>query len=156
MTPFGALQSRPDPVSVLVCESGRRWCDAARRFVGPFQHATRSAPRIRQVAMDQPIFVVQPAELSKVRAMLAGHKAIVILWEISHQNAPSVALTIAQIGVGRPDVLQLAAIGDAPSRQSNDLSLRILELGVSALVRSPEEFASIARMIRRRFSAQHP
>lgn len=154
MTRFSSHGSTRAPVSVLVCESGRRWCDAARRFVGPFQHATESAPNNRLARIDQPIFAVQPAELSKVRAILAGHKASVILWEISYQNAPAVALTIAQIGVGRPDVLQLAAIGDAPSRQSNDLSLRILELGVSALVRSPEELSSIARMIRRRFSAR--
>ncbi|MCA9139932.1 MAG: hypothetical protein KDB00_24335, partial [Planctomycetales bacterium] len=132
MTSSHGSRLKVEPVSVLVCESGRRWCDAARRFVGPFQHA-QTPDAHEESSM---IFSVQSAEHSKVRAMMAGHEAVVILWELSPDNSPVLALTIAQIGVGRGDVLQLAAIDNPPNRQTNDLTMRIMELGVSAIVRS--------------------
>lgn len=154
--PLSRRSGRSD-VLFLVCESGRRWCDAARRFVGPFQHttsqSTTSPTSNHRVAFaDQPLFQVQPLEPAKVRAMIAGHVAVAILWEISAANTASTALNIAQIGVGRPDALQIVALGEIAAPDAKIFSLQIAELGVSAILSRTEEFATVSRLVRRRFS----
>lgn len=139
-------------VRFLVCESGRRWCDAARRFVGPFQHAAGGASGAGNNTRGQVQMTVSPVEHAKVRASLTGHRSIAILWELTPENAGRIALTIAQIGVGRPDAFQLVAIDHPGSPVTDNLSLRIMELGVAAVVHTPEHFSTIAPLVRRRFA----
>lgn len=147
-----SFHSSPLEVSFLVSESGRRWLDAARRFVGPFQHAPSPAAGTRRVRSAEPRFVVQAVEHSKVRAMIAGRPSVAILWEISPENASSTALTIAQIGVSRSDIFQLITIREDSDGDANRLSLRLMEFGIAAIVPSPEQFGTIAKLVRRRFS----
>ncbi|KAA5540946.1 hypothetical protein FYK55_18715 [Roseiconus nitratireducens] len=156
--PPAAPMPRPS-VELLVCESGHRWCDTARRFVGPFQHAFLSAPPggvpgvVPHTGPSEPVIAVRAVEHSKVRASIAGLPRAVILWEVGGDNAVPVALTLAQIGVGRPDLMQLIAI-DAPSRRiGRRLALSMMELGARAVVQTPEDFADIAPLIRRYFQA---
>ena len=146
------FRSSPPDVSFLVCESGRRWLDAARRFVGPFQHAPRPASGTHRAGSGEPRFSVQAVEHSKVRAMIAGRPSVAILWEISLENASSTALTIAQIGVNRSDIFQLITIREDSGTEANRLSLRMMEFGIAANVPSPEQFGRIAKLVRRRFS----
>lgn len=149
MSQLVSLESPQPEISLLVCESGRRWCDTARRFVGPFQHAPDQLSTER-------LFAVQPIEHEKIHAMIAGLVSVAILWEISTENISSRGLTIAQIGVGRPHVFQIVAIQDESAAESHDLSLRIMELGIAAVVQAPEQFPVIARLLRRRFASVMP
>ena len=145
------VTSRPE-VTVLVCESGRRWCDAARRFVGPFQHAPPLPDHRRGLRSSGPLFTVHAIEHSKVRAMIAGRESVAIVWEISPQTASAIALSISQISVVRPDVVQIVTVSAESASESHDLSLRILELGITAVVETPEQFPMVARLLRRRFT----
>jgi hypothetical protein len=90
--------------------------------------------------------------------MIAGRESVAVLWEISPGDSTSaelssLALSIAKIGVGRPDVFQMIAVGDGPGADADSLTLRVMELGVAAIVQSPEQLATMARLIRRRFSS---
>ncbi|MCO8123615.1 hypothetical protein NHH03_17855 [Stieleria sp. TO1_6] len=165
MSAGGFASPRDRQGLLLVCESGRRWCDAARRFVGPFQHAptagephdalwprSLTADRSDSALGPAPLVRVQSVEGPKVRAAIAGKELVAILWQVSLGNLDAVALSVAQIGVGRPDVLQIAAIDDPLLATAAQLPLRMMELGVRAVVQDPEQFATIARLIRRRFS----
>ena len=138
-------------VNVLVCESGTRWGDVARRFLGP-----RSFWGPDQDPDSGAHFIVRPTEHTKVRSAIGGVTDVVILWEVLPQNVSAIALTVAQIGVGRSDVLQIAAVAADHAGQVNGLSLRLQELGVEATCPSPEAFFPIARLIRRRFAAPNP
>ena len=140
-------------VTFLVCESGRRWCDAARRFVGPFQHAPseslgEAGPQLSPVRC-----LVQAVEHAKVRAAVQDKVAAAILWEVTPDNAARVAMTIAQVGVGRPDVLQIVGLHNGGSADARALRLRLAELGVAAVAENPEDLELIARLVRRRFAA---
>ena len=139
-------------VLFLVCETGHRWCDAARRFVGPFQHARELGSPGCGSTPNGPQFVVQSLEPGKVRAMIAGQSAVAILWEFSRDNAAATALNIAKIGAGRPDVFQVGAIGDLSGQQARSLSLQLTELGLAAILHSPEQLATTSRLIHRRFA----
>ena len=152
MSPSSSIRMSPPEVSLLVCESGRRWCDTARRFIGPFQHAPQLSDDRREARSREAVFVVQSIEHSRVRAMIAGRESVAIVWEISRETASSIALTIAQIGVGRPDVVQLITVCAESAAETRDLSLRILELGIAAVVQTPEQFPMVARLLRRRFA----
>ncbi|MEL6107814.1 MAG: hypothetical protein AAFU85_17455 [Planctomycetota bacterium] len=125
-----------------VVESTSRWCDAARRFVGPFQH-------IDHDPSTQPI-VVRSIELGKVRAAIAGTATTAILWEISSDTLTETALVIAQIGATRSTVLQLAATGD---RSTKGLERCLMELGVRGVLRQPEQLATFARLVHRFFDS---
>lgn len=85
--------------------------------------------------------------------MIAGRDSVAILWEISKENISSRGLTIAQIAVGQPHVFQIVAIDDKSAAESRDLSLRITELGIAAVVQTPEQFPVIARLLQRRFAS---
>ncbi len=138
-------------VRVLVCETGHRWCDAARRFIGPFQHAPadsfgRSPDRAKRT-----LFLVQPARRDQVRAAIQGARHAAILWELSPDNVAQVGASIAQIGVGRPDVLQLVGLDHGHTPRLRRLGLELMELGVRAIAEHPEDLAITARMVHRRF-----
>lgn len=135
-------------VLMLVCESGRRWLDTARRFAGPFQPVSGKSLEV----VEQPCEIVaQPCELGRVRARLSGEPSVVVLWEVTETNAPQVALAIAQIGVGRPDVLQLVALDSSVEMMAPSMTLRLMELSAAGVVHTPEQFPLLARLIRRRF-----
>lgn len=140
-------------VAFLVCESGQRWCDTARRFVGPFQHAEDQRP---SGASAQPSIIVRNVPHQKVRASLASNSDAAVLWEISAENVVQVALSVAQIAVGRPDVMQLVGLHSEAGRAGSSIGLRMLELGVRAVVSSPEEFAIISSLVHRRFQSTLP
>jgi hypothetical protein len=97
------------------------------------------------------VFVVHPIDHAKVRAMIAGQESVAILWEISRETASSIALSIAQIGVVRPDIVQIITVSAESASETQDLSLRILEFGVTAVVQTPEQFPLVARLLRRHF-----
>ncbi|QDV47209.1 hypothetical protein Enr13x_71180 [Stieleria neptunia] len=152
MNRFVAVAPTGQAIPFWVCESGRRWSDAAKRFVGPFQHDADTEACGQAVGSGRPTFHVQVFEAAKIRALLAGQSDLVLLWELSAENTSAVALHIAQIGASRPDVMQWAAIDDVSPHQSASLSLRIRELGVSAVLHQPQDLALLARLVRRRFS----
>lgn len=136
----------------LVCESGRRWSDAARRFVGPFQHADRTNPSIDESPLDAAIVIVKPVPLEKVRASLSGTASAAVLWELSEQNAAKLSLTVAQIGFARPDVLQFVALHQDAIKTGKALGIQMMQFGVRGVVSSPEEFAAFSQLVHRRFT----
>ncbi len=142
---------RAAEVMVLVCESGHRWCDAARRFIGPFQHAPAATRGRRGVAATATVFHVQPTQHDQVRAAIEGHPRAAILWEITSANVAPVAESIARIGVGRHDVLQCVVLDHGDTARLRDAALRLSELGVAAIAERPEDLAVTARLIHRRF-----
>ena len=152
MNHFATVSKASREIPFWVCESGRRWSDAAKRFVGPFQHDADADSSGQVAGSGRPTFHVHVLDAAKIRALLAGQPDLVILWELSAENTSAVALHIAQIGASRPDVMQLAAIDDVSRHRSDRLSLRIRELGVSAVLHQPQELALLARLVRRRFS----
>jgi hypothetical protein len=138
-------------VTVLVCEAGHRWCDAARRFIGPFQHAPATTGGRRAVDAPATVFHVQPTQHDRVRAAIQGNPRAVILWEITSANVAAVAATIAGIGVGRPDVLQCVVLDHGDTARLRDAALRLSEFGVAAIAERPEDLAIAARLIHRCF-----
>lgn len=150
MTRANPIAHRDREVTVLVCESGQRWCDAARRFIGPFQHAPKS-PVWSAACSTRLRFRIQPVEHGKARASLQGLPEAVILWEISADNVAATAMTIAQVGVGRQDAIQIVALRDGWSDQAWGYGQRLMELGVVAVLKNPEELARLARLLQRRF-----
>ncbi|WP_182868739.1 hypothetical protein [Stieleria mannarensis] len=148
--PHGAALTIPT-VPLWVCESGRRWGDAAKRFVGPFQHHPTPDSTDRAESGER-MFHVQSLDAAGIRAQLSAHRDLVILWEVATENAPAIALHIAQIGVARPDVLQLAAIDDLSRLQSRRLALRMMELGAAAVLHDPLDLAVYAKLVHRRFA----
>ncbi|MCS7469456.1 hypothetical protein NZK35_22620 [Stieleria sp. ICT_E10.1] len=153
MNPFATVSTASRVIPFWVCESGRRWSDAAKRFVGPFQHDADADSSGQGMGSGQPTFHVQRLDAAKIRALISGQSDLVIFWELSAENTSAVALHVAQIGASRPDVMQWAAIDDVCRHQSDRLALRIRELGVSAVLHQPQELALLARLVRRRFSA---
>ncbi|MDV6029046.1 MAG: hypothetical protein F9B45_02840 [Phycisphaera sp. RhM] len=152
MNRFAAVSKAGEVIPFWVCESGRRWSDAAKRFVGPFQHDAGVDVSGQDLESGQPAFHVQVLDAAKIRALISGQSDLVVLWELSAENLSAVALHVAQIGVSRPDVMQWAAIDDVSRHPSDRLALRIRELGVSAVLHQPQEMALLARLVRRRFS----
>ena len=158
---------RRQPIPLLICESGNRWRDAARRFLGanPHRRDRRDLPREhfedRDSADEGPDaigsefgtrFEVLSVEHSKVRALIAGFQDLVLLWECTPDQAQSIALTVAQVGAARPDALQLASVS-APSRnQRLDLSLQMQAIGIAAVLETPEQLENLSRLIRRKFA----
>ncbi|QEF96530.1 hypothetical protein Mal15_05580 [Stieleria maiorica] len=140
-------------IPLWVCESGRRWCDAAKRFVGPFQHDPKPVSTDGTEPGER-MFHVQSLDAAPIRAQLPAHRDLVILWEVVSEHTPAVALHIAQIGVTRPDVLQLAAIDDVPRARSRRLALRMMELGAAVVLHDPLDLAVYAKLVHRRFLAQ--
>ncbi len=142
-------------VLMLVCESGRRWLDTARRFVGPFQPVSGKSPGITaqhcEISAQHCEISAQHCELGRVRARLSGEPSVAVLWEVTEAIAPHVALAIAQIGVGRPDVLQLVAMDTSVEMMAPSMTLRLMELSAAGVVHTPEQFPLLARLIRRRF-----
>lgn len=128
--------------TLWVVESESRWCHAARRFVGPFQHLDRDPT-------SEPIFV-RSIEFAKVRSAIAGAPATAILWGISPETLPETALVIAQIGATRSTVLQLAAVSE---KAAKGVELCLMELGVRGVVSRPEQLATYARLVHRFFDA---
>jgi len=149
----------PSQGLVVVCESGQRWCDAVRRFVGPFQHAPQP-PRRSSVASeladppDREAVIVQSVAHDRVWASIAHVAPVAILWEVSPDVADASALAIAQIGVARPDCLQLIAVDGPSSRSTQALAISMTSLGVRAALRSPEELAALSPLVTR-FFAKH-
>ncbi|MEO1524288.1 MAG: hypothetical protein AAFX06_02580 [Planctomycetota bacterium] len=130
--------------TLWVVEAGTRWCDAARRFVGPFQHAETDA------VISTPV-LVQSIESGKVRAAIAGNPVTSILWEVSAENASAVALAIAQVGVTQGDVLQLVA---TEGKTPRGIEIRMMEFGVRAVMHRTEQFAALAPMVHRFFETR--
>lgn len=161
------LRNRPNRLAIdrteiafLVCESGRRWLDTARRFVGPFQHADPSIASTNTDAGDPssnqsnngPVVIVKSSPLERVRASLAGESSGAILWELSVENAKQLSLTIAQISSSRPNVLQIVALHQGAVVKGAALGIQMMEFGVRAVVASPEEFAKFTPLVHRHFA----
>ena len=174
MTKFDPLSViTPPVVPVLVCESGRRWKDAVLRFVVTRQESVPrwgfvDGKRFKRSDAD-PIpskfnMRVEQIELPKVRALVNGLSTAVVLWETTAENLQAVALTIAQIGAGRTEVLQIVALDGFQRLETRRIKSQMLELPVAASVDAPEQLHLLSRLIDRRFSnwpvsnrlTQHP
>ena len=81
--------------------------------------------------------------------MIAGHDRVGILWEITADVAAAKAQVIAQVAIARSDVPQIVAIDDDHRRETDSLALRLCELGITAVVRTPESLQSVARLVHR-------
>jgi hypothetical protein len=174
--PVGIVTRDAPASTLLVCESGKRWSDTARRFVGPFQHRLTSpltgsltgslagysgggkatGGHAAGQAPSPPAVHVEQVEFDKVRSMLASLRRCAVLWEVDPRGVHETALTIARIGVGRPDVLQLVAwkASQFDPPPSPALETELLELGVRAAIKSPEHFARFTPLIQRFFQTR--
>ncbi|MCC9599147.1 hypothetical protein LOC67_01145 [Stieleria sp. JC731] len=142
------MRQPAEPPVFLVAESGRRWLDAARRFVGPFAHAAADDP----VSDRGSVIRVQAIERQLVRSAIASAGDCFVLWEVDATNCSTIALSIAQVSVSHHDVMQFVAIDRSQRPWSASQLASLMELGVTMLLRRPEDLSLSARLVRRKIA----
>lgn len=124
----------------LIYEGGRRWTSAVSRFSDHFMPGDLIAA-ITMIARDGPGAGSSPA--SRFAPTVRG----IVLWEWSRQTPSWAVDELIAISSTRPGVLQFVATHDLPTDQQIMLS----ELGVSGIVRNPEDLLRFSPLIRGHF-----
>ena len=133
----------PDPSSTccwLICESGERWANAARRF----------APQLMPPPWVASIVSARhPARGSAISAhRVSAESRSVLLWEIDPVDFSNACDSLASIAIEYPNTLRLAAA----SGLSNHRRMMISELAVAATIANPEDLPSLTGMLHAYFA----
>lgn len=139
---------------IHVCGAGERWVWAARRFwsLQSF-HVNRTPASVQERGIE--VTAERDSEASSIVTSFVSQSSQqnlsigAILWSVDPGNTAAIARALARVSLhASTQVLQFVAV-EHVSRQT---TLQLTELGVSALVRVPEDLARLQPMIFRHAS----
>ena len=112
-----------------------RWTTAARRFL-PEMMPGRIPVDVRAVEADELVTVLRPEDRA------------IVFWTMCRDRFARACERVGRVRVSFPRTVQLAAAGDlGPEDQ-----VALLELGVEAFLRQPEEMSRVSPLVTRHFS----